>query len=808
MKKFSLIYLLCQLAVIPPIFAQSSSISGKIIDDTGEAASFATIILLDATDSSMVKGIVSDVNGGFNFTQIAAGKYQVQSSFIGYESFQSQSFDFDGKSNYQLPTITLKTSVSELDDVVIEAQRPLIEVQPDKTVFNVEGSINAQGNTALELLRKSPGVIVDNNENLVLQGKSGVQVFIDGKLSPLSSDDLAIYLKNLQSDQVDAIEVITNPSSKYDAEGNAGIINIRLIKDKSIGTNGSVSLGFRYGQNPKYNGSLNLNHRTKFFNSYGSYSLFTGDDANEFFLIRELNGIKYDQTNDGLTENFNNSFKFGTDFFINKKMTVGILINGSRNDRDNFTNARTEISDLVGGPIDSLLIASNDEVGTRDNTNYNINYEWLIKDGSSLSIDLDHGTFANRTTTFQPNTYYLPDETTILQENIFSNVTPTDIDIYTGKIDYEVQLLGGQFGMGLKSTNIKTDNTFDNFDIVNDVRVKNTDRSNNFVYTERVNATYVSWQKQISEKLNFMGGLRAELTDSKGELTSEKETDNEVVNRNYLDFFPSAGLTYNMNQSHSFRINYSERIDRPNYQDLNPFEFKLDELSFQQGNPFLRPQYSNSYGLSHTYKYTLNTSINYTVINDVSTRITKALDEKSAILTFENLSQQTNLAITISYPFAVKEWWNVYATVTGFRLRNTANIEGDIIDLTTTAMNFYGQNTFTLPKGFKMELSGWYSSPAIWAGNWTTDSQFDVSAGISKQLFNDRGSFKVSISDIFFQNGWSGESEFGALVIRGGGTWESRQIRFNFNYAFGNDQVKASRRRNTGMEEESNRAGG
>lgn len=807
MKKIVSSFIAC-LAFTPIIFAQLSSISGRIVDDAGESASFATIILLNATDSSMVKGLVSDINGAFNFTGIAEGDYQIQSTFTGFTPFESKPFKFDGQSNLKLPIIELQTSVEQLDDVVVEAKRPIIEVQPDKTVFNVEGSINAQGNTALELLRKSPGVVVDNNENLVLQGKSGVQVFIDGKRSPLSSDDLAIYLKNLQSDQVDAIEVITNPSSKYDAEGNAGIINIRLIKDKSIGSNGSVNLGFRYGVNPKYNGSINLNHRTKFFNTYGSYSLFAGDNENNFFIVRELNGIKYDQQNDMLNRNLNHGFRFGTDFFINKNTTIGFLINGNRTDRENFGDSRTEISEVSDSVIDSLLIASNDEEGVRNNTNYNLNYEWRNKTGKSLSIDLDYGTFTNRTTTFQPNIYYLPGETIIIQENVFSNVTPTDIDILTGKVDYEMDFLGGKLGAGLKVTNITTDNTFDNFDIENGVYTKNIDRSNNFVYTEKVRAGYLSWQKQLSEKLNFLAGIRTEQTHSKGELTSEKDSDDEEVVRNYMNFFPSGGLTYNVNQSNSLRVNYSRRIDRPNYQDLNPFEFKLDELSFQKGNPFLRPQYSNSYGITHTYKYTLSTSLNYTVTDDVSTRITEALDEKSAILTFVNLAKQTNLALTISYPFSVKEWWNVYATITGYRLRNTANLEGNIIDLKTTAMNFYGQNTFTLPKGFKMELSGWYNSPAIWAGNWTTDSQFDVSAGISKQLFNNKGSLKISVSDIFFENGWSGESEFGDLKIRGGGTWESRQVRFNFNYAFGNDQVKGSRKRKTGMEEEGNRASG
>ncbi len=788
----------------------AQTISGSLLDEENEKVPFATVLLFNAADSSMIKGQISDVDGQFSFPQIKEGNYFLESSFVGYEKLSTESFYFDGVSNYSVPDLRMVTSPEQLVDVEVVAQRDIIEVQPDKTVFNVEGSINAKGNTALELLRKSPGVIVDNNENLLIQGKSGVLVYIDGKRSPLGGEDLAAYLNNLQSDQIDAIEVITNPSAKYDAEGNAGIINIRLVKDKNLGSNGTVNLGFRYGLNPKYNGSLNVNHRTRKLNAFGSYSLFTGENENTFYLTRNQNGTFFDQTNNSISDDVNHGFRFGTDFFLNKNMTVGFLVSGNRSENDNSSVSNTEISETTDFVVDSLLLASNDQFSTRDNTNYNLNFEWRIGDGKSLSVDLDHGNFENFSESFQPNIYTLPEGNVELNNNTFSIVTPTDIAIYTAKIDFETKFLEGQLGAGLKSTNITTDNTLDYFDIdENGNRIKDLSRSNNFVYMERVNAAYISWQKNVSEKVNFMGGLRAEHTHSDGELTSTQENEDEKVVRNYLDFFPSAGLTYSLNETNNVRLSYSRRIDRPNYQDLNPFEFRLDELSFQKGNPFLKPQYSNTFGFTHTYKGTLSTSLNYTSISDVSTRITEADDsnENASRLRFVNLARQTNLGLTISYPFSVTKWWNVYATATGYRLRNEANIEGDIIDLTVTSMNGYAQNTFTLPKGFQLELSGWYNAPAIWAGNWTTDSQWDMSAGVSKQLFNNKGNLKVSVSDIFLTNPWGGESNFGILQMTGSGRWESRQVRINFSYAFGNRQVKGARRRKTGMEEESSRVG-
>ncbi len=785
------------------------TISGSIIDDEKQQVSFATVVLFGATDSTMIKGQISDVEGKFSFPQVSEGNYFIESSFVGYDKVTSSPFYFSGKGEKKITELVMSTSPEQLQEVVVQTQRELIEVQPDKTVFNVEGSINAKGNTALELLRKSPGVIVDNNENLLIQGKSGVLVYIDGKRSPLGGEDLAAYLNNLQSDQVDAIEIITNPSAKYDAEGNAGIINIRLVKDKNLGSNGTVNAGFRYGLNPKYNGSINLNNRTRKLNTFGSYSLFTGDNENSFFLTRNQNGTFFDQMNNDINESTNHGFRFGTDFFINNDITIGFLVSGNRNENDAFSRSDTEISEVGDMVVDSLLLATNDQRSTRNNTNYNVNFDYRISDGKSLSIDLDYGRFENRTSSFQPNVYFLTDGSTELNNNTFSIITPTNIDIYTAKVDFETSFLSGQLGLGLKSTNITTDNTFDFFTIENDEQLLDSTQSNNFVYTERVNAAYISWQKNLSEKINFMAGLRAEHTHSEGDLTSlqpNSENDEPVI-RNYLDFFPSAGFTYSINKFNNIRLSYSRRIDRPNYQDLNPFEFRLDELSFSKGNPFLRPQYSNSYGLTHTFKGTLSTSLNYTMINDVSTQITQADEnrENASRLFFVNLAKQSNLGLTVSYPFSVTKWWSVYATATGYRLHNSANIEGDIIDLTVVSMNGYAQNTFQLPKGLQVELSGWYNAPAIWAGNWTTDSQWDLSAGVSKELFQKKGNLKVSVSDIFLTNPWGGESTFGALQMTGGGRWESRQIRINFSYSFGNSQVKGARRRKTGMEEESRR---
>ncbi|MCB0685405.1 MAG: TonB-dependent receptor [Saprospiraceae bacterium] len=780
------------------------TISGTVLDDQGQGIPYATILLQKSMDSSMVKADISDDHGDYIFLNVSAGNYFIEVSYIGFSSVQTEPFDFDGRGILNIPSITLKSQAEDLAEVVVKSSRPIVEVQPDKTVFNIDGSVNAEGNNALELLRKSPGVVVDNNENLILQGKNGVQVFIDGKKSPLSGDDLANYLKSMQSTEIDAIEIITNPSAKYDAEGNAGIINIRLKKNQNLGFNGSVSGGYRYAKNPKYNGSAAINYREKYFNTFGSYNVYSGDNSSNFFLYREQGGNIYDQNNEERFHHQNQSFRLGTDLFLDKKNTVGFLIDGTMNTSNSLSNSHTNISGLNDGIIDSFLLASNAMEGTRDNINFNLNYAYQGEHDKSLNFDLDYGLYRNNNSSYQPNQYLDADGKTVLFERTFKNVTPTDIDIYTAKLDYETNLAGGKLALGTKTSTVKTDNTFDNFDIIEGSPVKNADRSNVFAYSENVNAAYSSWQKKFNDKININIGVRVEHTHSMGDLTSTQNSANKVVERDYIDFFPSAGITWQSNQDNSWRLAYSRRIDRPSYQDLNPFELKLDELTFKRGNPFLSPQYSNSYALTHTYKYTLNSTLSYTIINDLFTEITDAVDDRTTTLTSVNLAQQTNLALSVSYPFNLTKWWNVYTTLTAYRIHNEANLEGKIIDLNANALNFYGQNTFLLPKGFKAELSGWYNAPSLW-GNWVTNSQYDVSAGISKKFWNDAATIKISISDIFYTNGWGGESNFGNLYMRGGGNWESRQIRVNFSYLFGNKQVKAARSRQTGIEDEQNR---
>lgn len=806
MKNITFI-LLAMVSSLTFVYAQSNGkISGSLLDTEGKPLSYANVILFTQADSNMVKAEVTDDRGVFELFGIEAGAYWIKASFVGLPDYDSETLQLAPGQTIALPAFRLQPSVNDLDEVVVVAQKPLVEVKPDKMVFNVEGSINAQGNTALELLRKSPGVMVDNNDNVMLQGRSGVQIYIDGKPSPLSSSDLAAYLETLQSSEIESIEIITNPSSRYDAQGNAGIINIKIKKDKNLGANGNFDTGYSIGKLPQYNAKLSGNYRNKKINLFGSYGYGEGRNRNIFNLYREQSGLSFDQRNVNLSEWNNHNFRVGADLFLNKKSTIGIMANGNISDFNSNSNSRTAIGVIRAEGIDSLLLANSIQNGMRSNYNFNVNYAFDGGNGTTWNIDADYGVFENDGNEYQPNRYTDPTGEELFEERIYANETPTTIDIYTFKIDHERNLFGGKVGTGIKLAQVNTDNTFNFYNVLNGNNDLDENRSNQFAYKENVNAAYLNYSGKFSDKFNFQFGVRAEQTNSEGDLTAFVPTDDDNVKRSYLDLFPSGGLTYQANQMNSFQLTYSRRIDRPSYQDLNPFQNRLDELTFEQGNPFLNPQYSHNFQLTHTYKYMYNTSLSYSRTTDLMTRITDTSGVSSSFITWLNLAQQDVLSLSFSAPIQITKWWNSYVNVTGSHTSNSADYgDGKVVDLNAISFNAYAQQTFTLPMDMKLEISGWYAAPGIWGGTFETAGMGNLDIGVQKKIMGGRANLKVAVSDVFRTNRWSGISQFGALYMEAGGSWDSRRLKVNFSYRFGSDQVKAARRRSTGLEDEKKR---
>lgn len=785
-----------------------STIKGKISDNNGKALQSVTVSLLKSTDSSLVKADVTDANGAFEMVYGKEGKYLLSYVMIGFERTYSPVFEVKNGLGFDAGNITLQPAANKLQDVTVTSRKPMIEIKADKTVFNVENSINATGSNALELLQKSPGIQVDNNENISMKGKTGVRIYVDGKMTQLGSQDLAAYLKSINSNDVEAIEMISNPSARYDASGNAGIINIRLKKNKRYGTNGSVNLGMVQGVTPKGNGSVSLNYRDKKVNLFSNVGTNIGRYENTLDLYRvQLDSI-YDQKSTNWSHNKSVNAKLGADLFLNSKNTLGFLVTTNFSDNDWTSESNTNISYNPTKQFVKKLVALNTIPGSRTNMNSNINYRYADTSGKEINFDADYGLFRGTGRSFQPNNY-LDNSGNMLSQVINRNFTPTDIDIYTAKVDVDQPKWKGKLGYGAKSSYVKTKNTFDFFNDINGVPVKILSRSNSFTYTENVNAAYVNYQRQFSPKWSLQTGLRMEQTNSEGVLTRADgiiQSDN-TVKRSYLDFFPSAALTWTVDQKNTLNLTFSRRIDRPTYQDLNPFENKLDELTYEKGNAFLRPQYTNTVELSHTFKYMLNTTIGYSHVKDFATQTTDTTNNATYVQQ-RNLATQRILSFSIGSPLPIAKWWNGYANVWYNYQMFKGKIGENEIKTEIPMFGAYMQHTFTLGKGYNAELSGWFSGPNVWGATWRTKSLGGLDLGFQKQILKKQGTLKLSVTDIFFTNPWTATSNFGGLFVNGRGQNESRTVRLAFSWRFGNNQVKAARQRQTGLESEAKRIKG
>ncbi|MBL0355652.1 MAG: TonB-dependent receptor [Chitinophagaceae bacterium] len=810
MKKIFILTAAALLSLAGRSVAQSpSAISGSVKDNANKPLQSVTVSLLNAKDSSLVKTDVTDNKGDFEINTSKEGSFLLSYSSVGYDQQYSETFEKKPGQQVAMKPVALLQVNGKLKEVTIVAKKPMIEVKADKTVFNVEASINAQGSNALELLQKSPGIQVDNNDNISMKGKTGVKVYIDGKMMQLDTKDLAAYLKSINSNDIEAIEMISNPSAKYDASGNAGVINIRLKKNKRIGTNGSVNAGFVQGVTPKGNGSINLNYRDKKVNVFGNAGTNIGRYENELNLYRIQKDTLYDQKSVMQSNDKSMNVKAGADFFIDKKNTIGVM--GTTNYSDNEWNSKgnTAISYNPTGTFIKKLQALNTVPGNRTNANFNLNYRYADTAGTEVNFDADYGLFRGKGRSYQPNNYY-GNSSNLLYSITNRNYTPTNIDIYTAKVDVEHKLGKGKLGYGAKASIVRTTNTFDFFtDTAFDKPVQVKEKSNRFRYDEKVYAAYVNYQQQLNAKWSLQTGLRTEWTKSEGLLTRGDgivQQDNNVK-RSYVNLFPSAALTWNISQKHSLNLTYSRRIDRPTYQDLNPFENKLDELTYEKGNAFLRPQYTDNVELTHTFMGFLNTTVGYSHVSDYATQVTDTTGNATFVQQ-QNLATQQILSFNIGSPTPIKQWWNGYANFWfNYQLFN-GKIGENKVSEKIPMYGAYLQQSFTLGKDYTAEISGWLNGPGVWGGTWKTSAQGSVDIGLQKQFLQKRASIKLAATDIFHTAPWKATNDFGGLYIKGGGNWESQTFRLSFSLRFGSNQINSSRERKTGLESESKRIKG
>lgn len=793
--------LILSLLIFNISFAQYS-IKGTVSDSDSTPVNAAVVSLLTIENNTFVKASITDELGNFVIKNIGNGTYKILVTYLGAKDYNSNNIIVSDE-NISLNNINLLPDSQALEEVTVTAEKPLIQVLADKTVFNVQNSISIAGDSGFELLRKAPGVLIDNTENIIVEGKAGVLIYIDGKPTVLRGQDLVNYLKTIQATDIDALEIITQPSSKYDAEGNAGIINIKFKRDKSLGTNGNFASGITVGDFARYNNTISINNRNKKTSLYGTFSNRFGESTGFINLNRTQNNTNFDARTKSNADFNNKNIRLGFDYFVDSKSTIGVILTGNFSDYENTSNSRTPITPNGNTSPNEVLVAGSNANAETSNLYSNINYRLKLKNNTSLNIDLDYGKYNQDRTNLQPNTYFNGDETQIISESVNFMNTPITIDILTARIDYEQNFLKGKLSLGAKYSKIITDNQFDFFDKINDEDIINRSRSNTFNYDENINAAYVNFNKKY-EKFNFQIGLRVEQTISDGVLESLQEEQNDRVKRNYTDWFPSGGITYQMNRKNAFSLTYSKRIQRPNYRSLNPFEFQIDELSFSKGNAFLQPQYTDNLKFSHTYNYRLNTSISYSFIKDFSAQVTEAVGENRNFLSPRNVANQKIINLGISYPTRFNKWWSIYFSLNAFRSIYEATNE-DFLSTKQNTLSLYSQNTFKISKTFNAEISGWYSSPSVWGGTYETKSLGSLNIAFQKKFLDDKLSARLGFNDILFTSPWRGVTQFGALRINGNGGSDSRQVQLNITYNFGRNEIKKARKRDTGIEDEKNR---
>jgi len=807
MKVVVKIFLL--LLLVQPLVSQQFSLIGSIEDDAGEVVSFANVILYNSQDSIMVKAEVSDLEGAFDVKNVSSGKYYLELSFLGLQD-KRINVDIENK-NLDLGFIEMQTSGVQLATTVVTARRALVEVSADKTVFNVEGTINSAGDDVIGLLRKAPGVLLDNNDNITVLGRNGVLVYIDGKKLPLEGDDLVAYLESIPSEQIDRLDIISNPGAKYEAEGNAGIIDIRFKKNKNLGSNGTLSTALSQGEFFRYNINGSANTRTEKLNAFATAGVNDRESFNEIDYISKLNGIN--KTSLARTERSRTKFngKVGLDYYLNENSTFGVIYAGSISDQNNSSFNRVDISKLESlNIIDSSLVSENQIIKDFDENTFNLNYTFNKKD-VSVVFDLDYGGYNNNGETFQPNVYYNNYYTSkdTISTNFTEYETPAEIDIYTGKVDYEMDLFGGSLGAGTKYSKVLTKNTFLFYDLNSSERSFVDYRSNHFEYDEQVYAVYLNYSGKINKKMNFSAGIRSELTDAYGELQAyDIEIEEEPpVEINHLDFFPSIGLSYSVNPKNTINFNYGRRINRPDYNVLNPFREQTSELSYWTGNPFLKPEIVNNFEIGYNLNFRYNFKLSYSNVTDQITRLISPSEEDPRLtyVSWDNLETKKVYAISSTLPFNFTNWWNSFFSISGSYIDNQALYDdGSVVDLQAWSYNFYTQQTFNLPKNINFEISGYYNGPGIWGGVFSYDPSFSLNVGVQKKFFSKQLNVKLSGEDLFYESGWSGTSYYNGLTGSGSGRWDSRRVSLSLSYKFGNSKIK-SRKRKTGIEEESKR---
>lgn len=765
--------------------------TGKIIDKQNLPISFANIVAKDKTDNSLITGVISDENGVFSINTKKKNTY-LEISFVGFTTKKI----IPSKSN--IGTIVLEEEGQQLQEVVITARKKLIQQKVDRLVFNVENTVAGTGGTALDALKTTPSVNVDTDK-LAIVGKGNVRVMVNDRIIQLSGNELNAYLSTIASDDIKNIEVITTPPSKYDAEGNSGLINIVLKKSKENSWNNQIRTSYTQATYPLLNFGNTFNYNKEKLSLIASLNVTKGHTAqfNEFDIIYPSAST---ETNLNMKNKENMiSGRFGVDYNVADNATVGILYSGSFENKGINDGGRT----LTNDGNETFTINKGD--ANNKNKNHSINAHYIQKLdtlGRKLSIDIDYFNFNNSSNRNFSSERFITNPSFFKAENR----TNQNIKNYSGKIDIAHPSKWANFSYGVKTTITKTDSDVAFYNKTTGTPVFDPAQSNEFMYSENINAIYADMSKPLGKKWQTKIGLRFENTRTKGVSKTNNQTD---VN-SYNKLFPSVFLGYNPSRKNMFNMSYSRRIQRPSFERLNPFRFYINPISYQEGNPFLRPQISENLEVKHIYKGKLISKAFVSYVDDGYFNIIKAEDgaQQRIVVTFDNFYTAYNYGLTETFLYNPTKWWNTTTQATlskmDTRYKNGFNLDAELL----SGWNFqmYNRNTFHLneAKTVQAEATFIYASPQKLM-YFSVSEMVSLDLGLKFSLLDKKLNCTVAVNDILKRKATSVNTKTNGIDQTYYNYFDTRSFKISLNYSFGNKKIKV-KQRNSGNEIEQKRA--
>jgi len=795
--------LLSAAAYCQPATSKTYVLSLTVLTEKAQPADGATVVLLK--DNKLVKVAITNAKGVAGFEGIAEGSYSFSVTFTGYKLQTTGTYQVPGKAD--TATIILQPASTALKEVNITANRPLIEQKQGKVIVNVGASVTNAGTTVLEVLEKSPGVTVDRNGGISLQGKAGVLVLIDDKPTYLSGDDLNNLLSSMSSAQVDQIELIANPTARYDASGNAGIINIKTKKNKLKGFNGTFTTSVGQGVYPKNSENLVLNYRNGKFNTFFSYNLNYVQYYLNLYALRKYyddNGTLLSQLEQPAYFKgtfLNNTVKTGVDYYLDAKTTIGIVLTGTAISRDgNNTDQARWLS--PSGVLDSAIFTGNKNNNGFKNGAINLNARHTISSKQDIAADFDllhYAISSDQNFDYQllaPGGY---DQ--LSRANI-----PTTINIVTGKADYTLKAgKNGTLEAGWKSSHSSTDNSalYQNFD--GTAYVNDDTKSNHFIYNETIHALYSDFEQRY-DHLTTQFGVRYEHTGYHADQLGNAIQKDSAFSRNYGGFFPSGYLNYKLDTANSFSLSAGRRIDRPAFQVLNPFLFIINKYTYETGNPYILPQYSWNLELSHQYKNLLTTSISYSVISNYFSQLFLADTSKQILLYSQgNVGHTYNLGLSESVSASPFSWWSLTAAAI-FNHKQLAGFNGNNYTSTINQLSVNTSNQFTIAKVYTAEITGVYTTRARNDIQELLYPTGQLSLGVSRPILKKKATIKLSYRDVFHTNWMEGLTQFPDATEYFKEMRDTRVLTLAFVCRFGK-AYKADKHADTGASDEMDRVG-